>query len=772
MNTVSAADVSAALKVSVRTVQGWPAEGKFPVPKLVTVGRGRPQMCWNIAELPATLTIKGKVISVREAVQNNILTQHFKKEPHHEITTKARSLNTCSENGACAHDRERSAVRIIGHDDDGGLVSTIHSGRAARKNDDGSWCRTDHIGCGNNTGRRDVSDAPGGGTGVITPAERMVAPHGDSLNDQQRECNNARAIIVRFVRDFAGPNEQAIEYLNAECAAGRLPKALIWAFARAWDKPRSCVLNRSIFNKWVNNFKRRGHYAPVKCGKNYTITKEMLLALKYYQAPQKPSLRAAVERAASELNITDPRKIDAYYHRANRFKDKVGTPDLQHGRMGAHDLRRLKPFIRRDTSQLYPGDVYTADGHKFDAEVANPRTGKPFRPEITSILDVATRKLVGWSIDLAESGFAVLYALTHAISSHAIPLIFYVDNGSGYNNTLISGEGTGMLSLLNIRLENSLPYNSQAKGLIERSHQTLWVKAAKKLPTYIGADMDKEAKQKVFKITRKQIKEAGKSHLLIEMDEFREFIKSEGIAYNDRPQRGLPRYRHPEHGTWVHHTPNSYWTLLESQGKLAERANSDELQHLIRPQEKVSIRNGEIRLFNNLYFSADLEAYHGEDAKAAYETHDASRIWVYSMDGRFICHAEWNANKRAYFPQSIIDQQLEKRAKGRMKRAQIKVDEAFEELNPPQFIEHQPSVVLPIEAQPQIISIAQEISEPSNIVPLPVSRPMFTTDAAKYRWLKINASQINEQDDTWLDWYVNTDEWNDLFGDVAEVAAR
>lgn len=442
------------------------------------------------------------------------------------------------------------------------------------------------------------------------------------------------------------------------------------------------VLYLSTVKKWLGIFKKEGGGGlfPRRKRAKLTISRENSLALKYYQVPQKISLRAAVERAAAELGMTDPREINAYYCRVDRFIKKVGTPDLQHGRMGAHDLRTLQPFIRRDTSQLSPGDVFTADGHKFDAEIAHPRTGKPFRPEITSIMDVATRKLVGWSIDLAESGFAVLYALTHAISSHAIPLIFYVDNGSGYNNALISGEGSGMLSLLNIRQENSLPYNSQAKGLIERSHKTLWVKAAKELPTYIGADMDKEAKQKVFKITRKQIKQAGKSNLLIESAEFSAFINAKGVAYNDRPQRGLPRFRNAEHGKWVYHSPNSYWALLESQGKMAERANEDELQHLMRPQEIVSIRNGEIRLFNNLYFSADLAPFHGESARAGYEIHDANHIWVYAMDGRFICKAEWNANKRAYFPQSVLDQQHENRVENRVKRAQIKLDDAQAEL--------------------------------------------------------------------------------------------
>ena len=41
----------------------------------------------------------------------------------------------------------------------------------------------------------------------------------------------------------------------------------------------------------------------------------------------------------------------------------------------------------------------------------------------------------------------------------------------------------------------ALPYNSQAKGVIERINQ-IYTPAAKRLPTYVGKDMDKEQGKK------------------------------------------------------------------------------------------------------------------------------------------------------------------------------------------------------------------------------------------------------------------------------------
>jgi putative transposase len=592
---------------------------------------------------------------------------------------------------------------------------------------------------------------------------------------QTRLISGARATICRHILNSGIAQERTI---NALCEASRdetksalLPPELQRAIELAKAKKRAEKgLYRSTVKKWLGKYKAAGVDALIPCKntKDLTVSAEMLAVLAVYQRPQKPSLTAAAEEAAKQLGIEN---VSALYHRAKRFKDKVSVPDLMRGRMGHRELKSLLPFVRRDTSTLLPGEVFTADGHTFDAEIAHPKHGRPFRPEITAILDVHTRKCVGWSIDLAESGFAVLDALSMAVMTHGIPLIFYVDNGSGYKNALMSDPSTGMMSRLGISMEHSLPYNSQARGIIERSHKSIWVKAAKKLPTYMGADMDKEARQRVFKITRADIKASGSSRLLLTMTDFVQFCAVEIDEYNTKPQRGLPKFREPATGRMRHYSPSEYWDIRAGETQII-LPTAEEVRHLVRPQDTCKVRQGEIRLLNNIYFNRDLAPYHGDTVRVSYSATNPARIWVYDLNGIFLAEAEWNANKHSYFAESVLEQKAYQRAQGRIKRAEAKIEEAEAELNSPQIIEHQPSVVPPIEAQPQIISIAQEISEPSNIVPLPVSRPMFTTDAAKYRWLKINASQINEQDDTWLDWYVNTDEWNDLFGDVAEVAAR
>ena len=189
----------------------------------------------------------------------------------------------------------------------------------------------------------------------------------------------------------------------------------------------------------------------------------------------------------------------------------------------------------------------------------------------------------------------------------------------------------------------------------------------------------------------------------------------------------------------------------------------------------------EVRLFGNIYFNKALEHYHGEQVRIGYDIHDGSKVWVRDLEGRLICVAEFEANKVDYFPKSQQRAADEKRAASRIKRAQAKIDEAKEELNPPLVIEHQPAAAVPefrfvpmpepvcnpVQGFPPI----QAEPLPDNAAYLPVPRPVFATDPAKYRLLRANPSQKNEQDEHWLDWYCNTDEWGDLFGEGFEGAA-
>lgn len=515
------------------------------------------------------------------------------------------------------------------------------------------------------------------------------------LSNWQREIAENRLFVVRFIEQqmkSGMKKTRAIEQFITDAQTMSLPSAIQDAVVKANAKAGSdrIVSKRTVVD-WVQAVELAtkqkvpaiAALAP-KMRKTTDIPDWADALLKLWAQPQKPALTVVLELLPNYYQGKLPTYAQAY-----RFiNERLGNVEAQKGRMGTRELKNIQPFIRRDTSNLLPADVYTADGHCFDAEIAHPMHGKAFRPEITSIIDVATRRIVGWSIDLAESSWAVLDAIRMSCCVCSIPAIFYVDNGSGYKNDLMAAQGRGLMARLGTELSHALPYNSQAKGLIERSHQTLWVKAAKNLPTYIGKDMDAEASNKVHKLTRKDIIQFGHSQSLMSWIDFLGYAEQVIHEYNCRPHSALSKITDPITLKKRHLSPLEAWNKALEMGASVDLVDDWDAEDLFRPYVERKVRRGEIELFGNRYFSQELEQFHGDNVLVGYDIHNADRITVRNEDGQFICYAHWNANKRDYFSKSKIQQAREKRAQGRLRRLAAKQQEVVEELSPRLTLEH------------------------------------------------------------------------------------
>lgn len=491
------------------------------------------------------------------------------------------------------------------------------------------------------------------------------------LTDHQRLERDARAGVVSAIRRFqveAGCSQEvAMQTLLALAASGRADPLVVKSLQLARDgRGRKGGSDTGLpSTRTLKRWLAAPDLTPRVAQRDMTVPPWAKVFLERYQQPQKPSIEAAYRDACNAWSAAERPSI----HQVRRFLDKLGTVTRERGRMGPRELKNIQPFVRRDFSHLEPNDIWTADGHCFDAEVQHPLHGRPFRPEITAILDIATRRCVGWSIDLAESGTAVADAIRYAAERNGIPAIFYVDNGGGYQNAMMKDETTGLMSRLGTDMRHSIAYNSQARGVIERAHQTIFVQAAKQLPSYIGAAMDREARLAQFKVTRKALKHGG-AIPLIPFDVFIQFIESRVADYNAKAHRSLK-------GT----SPDLAWRAFEARGWEAHTLKAEDTDTLFRPRVTRTIQRAEINLFTNIYFARELAEFHGIDAQIAYDIHDPSRIWVYTPEGRFICEAQANGNRRHYMPVPVVQQAREKRAKGRLARVDAKRDEILEELH-------------------------------------------------------------------------------------------
>lgn len=509
---------------------------------------------------------------------------------------------------------------------------------------------------------------------VLPPAVLQAPPapvvqRADLLTDTQRRERDARtgvlAALARLRVDTGCSQAAAIATLLNNARTGLCGPELQRMLQLARDK-RGRAGDGYPSARTLMRWLAAGDLAPRMPQARQTVPAWGAAFLRCWQQPQKPSLAQAYQHLLLQLPAdAEPPSI----HQVRRFVGQLGAVTRERGRMGPRELKNIRPFTRRSFDQLQPNDVWTADGHTFDAEVQHPLHGRPFRPELTLIVDIATRMAVGWSAGLAESTWTVADALRHAATRFGAPAIFYVDNGSGFKNRTLADDDLGLLARLGCSIEHSLPYNSQARGVIERAHQTVWVSGSRTLASYMGAAMDREAKLEHFKHTRRTLKRGG-SVPLMPWHLFLQWCEERVADYNARAHRTLGGV-----------APAVAWANHTARGWQPETIDADELNTLFRPRVARTVQRGEVSLFSNRYFSRELEEFHGSQLHVAYDIHDAAHIWLYLPDGRFVARADVDGNRAHYYPVPVIEQARQKRAQARLGRVEVKREEILAELH-------------------------------------------------------------------------------------------
>ena len=408
--------------------------------------------------------------------------------------------------------------------------------------------------------------------------------------------------------------------------------------------------------------------------------------LSYYRLPGKPSVKQAIEamalyRTQNGLPLTDI----PHYMTVNRTLKKVSAIDLQRGRMSGSELRSIKGYTIRDKSHLEPMDVAVMDGHSFKGKIQNPFTGNPFTPEIEAVIDAATCVLLGWSCGLAESSMVVADAIRHSVTADdgkgwgGIAAIYYADCGAGNKSRYISDEVTGVMARLGSSLTFSIPGNAQARGVIERAIGSIWVRSARELQLYHGNGADSLTLRRNLKIVEADIKRRGSSPLILSWQQFIDWLKDTADAYNNRPHTRLPKITDPSTGWRRHMTPFEMWQEFIRRGWSPYTMSTEEAREMFMPQVIVTVKRAMVKVLGQTYYNKELEHWHEQRVIAQYDIQDGRQVWVRDLKGRLICVALFEANKRAMFPESYVEQARHQRKMNRLRTAQRRTEEILAE---------------------------------------------------------------------------------------------
>ena len=590
------------------------------------------------------------------------------------------------------------------------------------------------------------------------------------LKTWQQNTMDARLAFIRLIErgSLDLGVTKTIRALVDQINAGQIPGDYIdlipVANARSGGKAGKATLSYRTLMRWWSDYKNSGgNYAvlaPVSVEKNNVPAWAPYL-LDRYRTPQKPSLAQVLAELPHDL----PAGIDSpSYGQADRYLKKISRLDLQKGRKSGSELRGQRLYRQRDASMFYPLDIVSCDGHSFKARVAHPQHGRPFKPEVCAVIDYVTHAVIGWSAGLAESHLTVADALRHAITTSdskpigGLPLIFYADNGAGNTAKVNTDQVAGLYARLGIQFETGRPGNPQGRGLVERLNSSLWIPAAKQLPSYCGRDMDTAVARKVYLQLGKDVRQAKQqnrdvtdiSQHLISWPGFLEFLDDQVHHYNHRPHSALPRITCPQTKRRRYMTPAELWTRFVAQGWQPEQLSHQEISLLFRPHELCKCVRGIITLHKKKYADPALEHYHGQQLMVGYDIHDPSQVWVRDGQGRLIVIAKLDANKTPVFPVARVEQLRQERHARRSATLQQRQEEIDLERG------------TTITVAPQTIHIDAEVLEASDRIISRIQNKRALVSTPHERWLDINQRAKTGQASPYeLDWKTSYEQFTE-----------
>lgn len=289
------------------------------------------------------------------------------------------------------------------------------------------------------------------------------------VTDEQLQEATEREKIIRPMLDFSGPG--TFDALAARIAGEQeVSKPTIWRWYSSYKKHGFSALSDRIradkgFHRFFHDHQEAARFVQAKYLSerlSIQLTHEALCRewKHFYNGDSKPPSYSTVRSYLQSL----PKAVSTLAREGERAFDE-----------------KCAPFLIRKIEAVTPNQVWVSDHCKHDVWVRNDGffpgidRDQALRPWLTAILDMRSRKIVGWVWNATPSSHTISSAIHNAVIESGIPTTFYIDNGKDYEKVGkidLSEQCSGVLSRLGIAPQYCLPKHPQSK-LIESWFATL-----------------------------------------------------------------------------------------------------------------------------------------------------------------------------------------------------------------------------------------------------------------------------------------------------------
>jgi len=524
---------------------------------------------------------------------------------------------------------------------------------------------------------------------TITPTP-AIRPHATVDTEADRAERDARCLVEREIRQMmekAGCKAAAaITTLLTNARAGNLKPAIDKALRLARDR-RGLKGDGYPSISSLKRYLRMSDKTPGRRAKDFSVKPWHLTAVELRQRPQGSTLVWITEELRKMGHAVNYDQVYRF------FRDKFSQLDQLKGRFTGSQLRSQRFYQHRTADGLAPADEVHGDGWNTHFTAPHPVTGEFVTYEVWHFHDVATRYVTPPGLGLTEHFEVIAKGLENFIRVFGIPLIVQMDS-----TKIVKGSDrfTKAAHSLEERIGCTIVHpvevgNSQANGICENFNTSWLDKKSRALATYQGSGMDTLSFRRTKKLTAAMVKaekagnleEASKLHAEAEHrgkgrvfrshQEAIDWITTTVSAYNDRPHRSLKKV-FDDNGKSRHQTPREALNEHIANGWEPVEVSEDSIIDLFRPHKPVTVTRETVSPYGGMRYRNPevLGHWNGKKVIVAYDIHDWRTVWVKTLEGEFICEAEF-VEATGYRAQSFRDAAEEKRAKVQIKGLEKKV---------------------------------------------------------------------------------------------------